>query len=320
MNWYINDLSLDGQFSGPAAFREALEPLMRVMSSRRDLQGRIFCTRDLPARMVTPNHSLPQAVRAANDPLFASLVLRWVSKAGPFWDTDRTTNPDDLFCYEEEDVTNQGLGEAGRRLISNLPAASFSFAESDDARFAMSPLRVVHGLVEEPLGTYDVTNVWTIEKFPPPVVERLQSWQQMLRRVSETMPGLLLSDEITSQLAPRPFDPGAAEHMLSLLGVLQRFTEETQDDGGWTAAGMELYGRYCMRKGARISDSSDAEKVDFKRDLTFLDPNDPSEKLFCPWHAKLNFGAQYRIHFAWPRPKGQRKIKVVYIGSKITRY
>jgi hypothetical protein len=320
MNWYINDLSLDGQFSDPFAFREALEPLLQVMSGRKELQGRIFCTRDLSTRMVTLTHSLPQAVRAVNDPIFVSLVLRWISKVGPFWDADRTTNPDDLFHYEGEDVTNQGLGEAARRLMSNLRAASFSFAESGRARFAMSRLPVVHGLLEEPLGTYDVTNIWDINEFPVPGVAQLQSWDQMLQRVMEKMPGLVLSDEIRGQLAPRPFDPGAAEHMLSLLEVLQKFTEETTDQGGWTVTGLDLYSRYCMRKGARISDSSDGEKVDFKRELTFPDPSRQKEKLFCPWHAKLNFGAQYRIHFEWPRPAGQRQIKVVYVGSKITRY
>lgn len=320
MNWYINDLSLDGQFSDPFAFREALEPLMRVMSNRKDLQGRIFCARDLPTRMVTPTHSLPHAVRAANDPDYQSLVLRWVSKAGPFWDTDRTENPDDLFYHDGEDVTNQGLGEATRRLAANLPAASFSFAESDNSRFAVSPLPVVHGLLDEPYAYYDVANIWDVGQFPAPGVAPLQSWAQMLERIREEMPGLVLSNEIADQLAPRPFDPGAAERILSLVGVLHNFTEETTGDGGWTAAGMDLYSRYCMRKGARISDSSDAEKADFKRELTFPDPSNPSEKLFCPWHAKLNFGAQYRIHFEWPRPARQREIKVVYIGLKITRY
>lgn len=320
MNWYINDLSLNGQFPDPIAFRRVLEPLVRVMSGRRDLQARIFSTRDLVMRSVTPTHSLPQAVRAANDPIFVSLVLRWLSKAGPFWDSDRTANSDDLFHYEGEDVTNQGLGEAARRQMSSLPAASFSFAESAGARFAISPLPVVHGLLEEPLGTYDIANIWRINEFPALEVEPLQSWKQMLQRIKETMPGLVLSGEIGGQLAPRPFDPGAAEHMVSLAEVLQKFTEQTTDDGGWTDAGMELYSQHCMKKGAKISDSSDAEKVDFKSKLTFPDPYNSSKPLFCPWHAKLNFGAQYRIHFEWPRPAGQREIKVVYIGLKITCY
>jgi len=319
MNWYVNDLSLYGQFRDPFSFRRTLEPLMRLMNDRSDLRSRIFCSRGLSLRPVTGSHSLAQAVRAMQDQLFLSLVLRWVDKAGPFWEPGRAANDYDLFHFEEENVTEQGLGEAARRLAAGLPAGAFSFAQSPEDRFATDVLSVMHGFPEEPFGTYDVTNCWDVGAFPTATGGQLRSWEEMLTRAGDTMPGLVLSEEIANQLAPRPFDPGAAEHMLSLLGVLQTFTEETTEGGEWTPAGMELYQRYCMRQGARISDSSDPEKLAFRNQMTFPDPSHPGRRLFCPWHAKLNYGAQYRIHFEWKRPAGQREIKVVYIGSKITR-
>lgn len=52
--------------------------------------------------------------------------------------------------------------------------------------------------------------------------------------------------------------------------------------------------------------------------MTFSDPSPTGKKLFCPWHGKIKT-PQFRIHFEWPRPAGQREIKVVYIGPKITK-
>jgi len=30
-------------------------------------------------------------------------------------------------------------------------------------------------------------------------------------------------------------------------------------------------------------------------------------------------GGQFRIHFQWPKPKGQERLKIVYIGEKLTK-
>lgn len=320
MNWYINDLSLSGQFPDPLSFRRSLEPLVRLMIQRRDLKGRIFCSRLLSFRPATASHNFSEAVRATNDSLFVSLVLRWINSSGPFWESERTSNINDLFYFENEDVTDQGLGEAARRLAADLAAESFSFAHSSFQRFAVTPLPVVQGIPEEPLAVHYVSNRWTIEGFPGEPLTAPTSWNQMVSLIRETMPGLILSPDAAVELEPRPFDSGAAERILVLLGVLQRFTEETLENGAWTVTGMELYNRYCTGERARISDSSDPEKREFENEMTFPDPHDSGNHLFCPWHAKLNFGVQYRIHFEWPRPRGQREIKVVYIGPKITKW
>jgi hypothetical protein len=309
MNWHINDLSLDGQFDEPFSLRRAIEPLIRLMNERKDLRGRIFCSRNLSTRPVTASHNLAQAVLAVRDQLFVSLVLRWVNKAGPFWEPDRLANEYDLFYFEGENVTEQGLGEAARRLAGDLPAGSFSFVQSPRDRFAVGALSVVHGFLEEPFGSYVVTNVWDVGALPVATSEPLQSWEQMLARAAEEMPGLFFSNAIAGKLAPRPFDPGAAERMLVLLKVLQRLTEETRADGGLTSTGLDIYQQHCVGDRARISD-----------EMTFPDPRDPAKEILCSWHAKLNFGVQYRIHFEWPRPRGQREIKVCYIGIKIARY
>ena len=128
---------------------------------------------------------------------------------------------------------------------------------------------------------------------------------------------MILSGEIADQLAPVPFHSGVAEKFLLLLRVLQKLTDETRE-GALTEAGLELRTAFFTGEKALFTDESDANKRDFARELTFADPSDPTQELFCPWHGKVKFGSQYRIHFEWPRPRGQTRIKVVYIGPKIT--
>jgi hypothetical protein len=124
---------------------------------------------------------------------------------------------------------------------------------------------------------------------------------------------------IGAQLSPVPFHSGVAEKLYFLLGVLQKLSDETRD-GALSAVGLELYDKFFMRQKALFSDESESNKRDFANELTFRDPAGGHEPLFCPWHGKVKFGSQYRIHFEWPRPRGQVAIKVVYIGPKITKH
>lgn len=163
MEWYVNDLSFSGQFLTPHSLKESIEPLLRLLFRRPDLKRRVLSSRTLSIRPATPAMNLEEGVRATRDQLFIRQALGWMSSAGPFWDDDRATNPDDYFHFEGEDVTNQGLGEAARRLVLEMEATSFSFPNPHVLRFARTPLCVNHGLEEEPLGSYDVNNCWNPE-------------------------------------------------------------------------------------------------------------------------------------------------------------
>jgi hypothetical protein len=319
MEWYINDLSLNGDFADHHALRNSLEPLLRLMARRSDLRRRILCSRALSMRPATVAMNLAECVRATRDQLFIRQVLAWLSTAGPFWDDDRAAQADDLFYFEGEDVTHQGLGEAARRLALELNAGTFSFPHPTVARFERTPLCVDHGLPEQPLGSYDVDNCWNSQDIETTAIRSPKSWTDMLEIAAAEMVGLILSGEIADQLAPVPFHSGVAEKFLTLLRVLQKLTAETRE-GALTPAGLELLNNFFTGKKALFTDESDSNKRDFERQLTFPDPSGSAHPLFCPWHGKVKFGSQYRIHFEWPRPEGQTRIKVVYIGPKITKH
>ena len=319
MEWYINDLSLNGDFADHHALRNSVEPLLRLMARRSDLRRRILCSRTLSMRQATITMNLAECVRATRDQLFIRQVLGWLSSAGPFWEDDRAANPDDLFYFEGEDVTNQGLGEAARRLVQELNARTFSFPHPTVPRFERTPLGVEHGLQEQPLGSYDVDNCWDSQDIEAAAIRSIKSWPEMLEVAVADQNGVILSGEIADQLAPVPFHSGVAQKFLLLLRVLETLTHETQE-GALTAVGLELLNTFFTGEKALFTDESDANKRDFVHELTFPDPSDGTRNLFCPWHGKVKFGSQYRIHFEWPRPRGQTQIKVVYIGPKITKH
>jgi len=131
MEWHVNDLSLCGQFPDPQALRGVLEPILQLRQRRADLRSRVFCSRLLWARPVTHSSNLQQAIFALGDRIFKRLALEWFASGGPFWDDSRAPNPDDYFEFEGENVTDQGLGEAARRRLSDPPVAANSFSFLD---------------------------------------------------------------------------------------------------------------------------------------------------------------------------------------------
>jgi len=69
---------------------------------------------------------------------------------------------------------------------------------------------------------------------------------------------------------------------------------------------------------AWFSDSSDAEKNEFRTELTFKHPEIDGETLFCTMHDKVKT-PQIRIHFSWP-VRADAPLYVVYVGQNITKW
>ena len=104
MRWYINDLSLAGQFWNEADF---LEQLRRVLALRSRPDLRILVTRTLTERMVTPQRRFREVVQGIRDERIRNIAFRWLANDGPFLEDDRQDNPDDYFEYHAHDVTDR---------------------------------------------------------------------------------------------------------------------------------------------------------------------------------------------------------------------
>lgn len=320
MRWYLNDLSLSGQFLDHNEFRAALEPLLRLRATNQSVQERLYCSKNLTSRPVTENLRFDEAVYRLSDRTFITLVLSWVTKHGPFWSDDRCDNPDDYFEFAGQDVTDQGLGEASRRTLADTVAGVFSFKKSEYG-FEFTPVVVSHGLQEEPLGQVPVQNCWDLANLEQSCTQALgfpTSWPGLLERAEEQFRGLVISNNILEFLEPYPYASHIAERTIELLSVLDRIVMYSDENGRLSDEGMRLYQEHFVGRKAWFSAESETNMRDFSNELTFRDPLDTSKTLCCHWHGKIK-SPQYRIHFEWPRPEGQQKIKVTYIGPKITK-
>ena len=321
MQWFVNDLSLDGQFATLDDFRDAIGPLLSLRMKEPYLRQHLYCSRTLSQRWVTYDHTFQQAVCVMADKDFKRLVLSWITKNGPFWDDERCYNPDDYFEFQTIDVTDQGLGEVARRCVAGMNAGTYSFTASR-FDFEKSPLQVQQGLAEEPIGWLDIPNVWNIDGLKQEIENvrpEVQNWNETIDYVLHNYPGIVLSKKhIVAQLNPYPFSQYVATRIFELLRVLNTIVEETNDDGGLSDKGIQVLDNHFVGDKAWFTDESPTNKNQYQKELKFPDPEAPENQLFCSWHGKIKT-PQFRIHFEWSRPPGQKKIKVVYIGPKITK-
>ena len=317
MAWFVNDLSLAGQYSTSEDFVKDLKQFLALRNRLPLLASRLFCSRTICYRAVSPNHNFQQAVRSSGDKLLTSLVLNWLTKAGPFWEEQRQPVADDYFHYQETEVTELGLGEVARRQLGGVFANSVSFPA---AGFDYSPLPVIQGLLEEPISTVEVTNQWkwddvqrAVEAAMPPII----NWEQMLTEARRRFGYLDLVAACGNPLNPEPFSHDVVERVFELLQVLNEYISCMAQTGAPTERNHELMAQHFSGGKSWFSDESTSNKRDFKKQLEFSDPAEPGKKVFCPWHGKIKT-PQYRIHFEWP-PRTKEKLRIFYIGPKITK-
>lgn len=314
MAWYVNDLSLSGQYCNADAFLEDLRELMRLRQTMPVLETGLFCSRRLHTCLVTPGADFREVVQATSDRNMVRRVLEWLTKRGPFWDDVRQPNPDDYFEFNGQDVTDQGLGEAARCQIAMRSAISVSFS---GARFDYSPLEVMQGLPEAPINHLFLENIWelpalrasAVRSVPPPV-----NWKQMLDGAQSQFDRLYFSPACIDSLKSEPFRQYVVERVFELLGVLQEFMTCLDDEQSYGKKKTEILNQHFVGEKAWFTGESPIDR----EDLSFPDPESPGTKLFCPWHGKIK-NPQYRIHFEWPVQPGSQVLRIFYIGPKITK-
>jgi hypothetical protein len=320
MEWHINDLSLTGQFSTPDKFKEVLEPLLRFRFEEPNLKSRLYCSRLLTSRPVTATANAQQAIMATHDRNFIGLALNWLGKSGPFWDDERQFNNEDYYAYQGIDVTDQGLGETARRRQVEIKANSFSFKGSAYG-FVDSLLTIQHGLDEQIFGYIEIENYSELAQLKCAFqsLKTINSWQGVQTEIVNRFDKLIISEQAMQKLSDTPFKTCVADRIFELLLVLNRLVNESDEGGKLSVVGKEIYANYFTGQLARFTDESSSNKINFKHEMTFIDPENPTQNIFCPWHGKIQT-PQTRIHIEWPRPLNQRKIKILYIGPKITKH
>lgn len=316
MDLLINDLSLHGQFADSVAFRESIRRVMQIRAIARRYMRALYCHRGLVNSQVTPQETMPGAMKTF--PLEERrAIMAWLSQHGPFWDDDRQHDGGDWYECAGEIVTDTAVGEAAHCALLGLDRGLVSL---DPSNFTYDPVAVERVLEDGNRAPVDVRNYWapaTVEAYlaaaPPP----LTSWTALAKLSAARFQHLRFAENAFEPLRAQPFKQGVAERILVRLEVLQRLKQCFDQDGSRTEEGHELYQQHFTGDKAWFSDSSNADKEDFKSDLTFPHPDAPGESVFCSWHGKVK-SPQYRIHFSWP-VTASAHVYVVYVGPKITK-
>ena len=315
MELLLNDLSMHGQFQDAAAFRESIAAIMAMRKIAGASGREVYVHPNTMNCRVTQTLSMNEAVYALLSREQKISVLRWFTQQGPFWEDGVRHDPGDCLECNGELVTGTAVGEATCRALLGVDSRLVSFTPSN---WEYSPLTVTS--LSDTAVCVGVSNYWqglTLETALQDAEPPIGSWLQLETIACGRFQLLTFSASCFSHLAGQSFAQGAAKQVISRLDVLNRMARETDAEGRRTPEGHRLYQDHFTGDRAWFSDSSDAEKNEFRHKLTFAHPDRPGDYLFCTWHGKVNT-PKLRIHFAWPEHPGA-PLYVTYIGLKITR-
>ncbi len=316
MELLANDLSIHGQFPDVTTFRIAISRVMAIRQLARRFGRELHCHRNIAHTQVTQTLSMSQAIGAFSVDERRALI-QWLTRQGPFWEDTRVHRPDDYLESNEIVVTDSAVGEAAyccfhgieRHLVSLVPSS-----------WHFSPVLVTWiadfgaGRIVEVVNHWDPNGVEAVLQVAP---VPLASWKQLETVAAARCPNLTFSPDSFEHLLGHPFVHGAAQRLLVLLDTLHRLKGCLDEHGQRTPEGKRLYQDHFTGDKAWFSDSSDAEKRDFRTELTFRHPTLDDQSLFCTWHGKVKT-PQLRIHFSWPVGPDE-PLHVVYVGPKITK-
>ena len=322
MQLFVNDLSIHGQFPDIQTFKEAISRVMTMREIARQFGRQLYCHRNLAYAQVTKYLSMPQAIHRFDKNEQRS-VMQWLTRNGPFWEDKRKHSPDEYMECDGNVVTDTAIGEAAYRCFYGSLHELVSLTPSD---WDYSPICVNWIRNGDNNPDLAIDNHWLeaeLEATLRSVTMPIMSWDQLATVAVSRYPNLTFSDISFAPLKGLPFFYSAAQRLLFIFETLNRFKSCFDINGHRTFEGHEIYQNFFTGKkgqggrGALFSDSSEDEKRNNKKDMTFPHPDATDKTIFCPWHGKVQT-PQLRVHFSWP-VRADESLYIVYAGPKITK-
>ncbi len=246
-------------------------------------------------------------------------TFSWLDKTGPFVDDDRLDEADDYFEYQDVEVTTTGLGEAARRTKAGVECATYSFV-GGRINFAVSLLRVDHGLREERYGRYSVSNLWETDALVNQALAAeglIGSWPALIEAARRRFPNLEIGElHANSALAREPFEASLRDRSLELMKVLNDYVAGRSEAGVDGPVAREIVETYFTGERALFTGESATNQKMFAKEMTFERTSGGS--YFAHWHGKISHRF-FRMHFEWPLGKDRKKLEIFYLGPKITK-
>ncbi len=320
MDFLLNELSFHGQFSSVEEFGQSLECLMIIRESIKRYGKDLYVRFEGSDFQVTRDRTLKNVVQSLPRDEKIALMI-WLDKSGPFWEYARKHSSDDFFYVDKpqgmEVVTDSAPGEAAYRNLNYTPCGLVSLSPSD---WNSTPIAVLWCLDEES-EEIQVSNHWEIGsvldalKACPPA---WSTWAGLREFCRNRFRRIHVWDNSFDSISRYPFSVSVGNQIISRLEVLEKIADSFDDKGRLNREGNELVSQYFHGNNAWFSDSSDSEKQDYKKEMTFKDPKNKASVTYF-WHGKLQSkNDPIRIHFSWPIKSGDT-LSVAYIGPKLTK-
>jgi len=250
-------------------------------------------------------------------------IMQWLTRQGPFWEDSRIHSPDDWFEVDGRLVTDSAIGEAAGSILAGIEKRLISLTPS---AWLITPIPVIWAANDASRKEIQVINYWEAAKLDTSLAAaptRIISWPVLRDLTIARCSRLSFSMDAFSYLDGHPFNEAAANRLFCLINILNRFSECFNEQGERTEEGQRLYQDFFTGKkggggmGAIFSDSSDGEKAEFRKEMTFIIPSSGKEQLLCSWHGKIQTPT-LRFHFSFPI-RHKEPVYVCYIGPKITK-
>jgi hypothetical protein len=319
VRWYLNDASLQGQFTDRIEFERMLRCLIAARARHAVIRQGLRLTRSFPEAMVASGTSVRRALVKLRDKDLRTATLSWLDKTGPFIDDDRFVEIYDYFEYRDIDVTSTGLGEAARRTKVGEECATYSFV-GGEVNFAVNPLEVDHGMSGDRHGRYSVANLWETDALVGQALAEgapIQTWRALIETARIRFPNLEIGDLHTnSALAREPFDVALRDRSLELMRVLNDYVGDRTDDGVEGSVARAIVENHFTGDRAWFTGESTSNQNVFRNDLIF--DRLSGGNYFAHWHGKISHRF-FRMHIEWPLEKNRSRLEIFYLGPKITK-
>ena len=321
MAFFLNELSLHGQYTSTGAFLQALTHMIQLKNEIEKSGGEFLCCDHLRSAQVTESTTFQAEIAALTNAAQRLTIIRWFDRNN--WLSLQEHDSNDEFLWGQLDVTGFSMSEAAFRLSMGENAALVSFHPS---RCGALTLRVSWETAGNDAIVIEIENHWSVDKLVSAVQllasdtrsQPVQSWPQLIDWGRQYCHHLIFPDFVLEQLNGVPFSLVVAQQAQRRFEVLDKLKEETDNQGERTSAGHQLYQTHFIGERAWFTDESETNKQKFETEMTFPNPMRTEEEIFCPWHGKIST-QNFRIHFTWPLQQITDPISVVYIGPKITK-